>query len=441
MAASVAFAQMRFDAPRFDWTSDGNALGWSIAARRSILTGQFPSTHGMVGFQDGVEMFPKATLPGELSNAGYQTFLVGRCMHQSPRRKRYGFDHMVYQGDLQTDRPKSYESDAGLSGNGWTARPWHLEERQHPTLETVDEAIRFLQTWRDPSCPFFLTVSFIAPHPPLYPPAFYMDRYLRMDMPSPAIGDWAQPPPAGGFAVDTDRVNLQGEALRSCHAGYYGSINHIDDQICRLIRALGVDPVAGRAQLDNTVVIFTSDHGEMLGDHYLFRKTYPYEGSARIPFLIQVPPAFGVEANQVCDRPVCHEDLMPTILDLAGLPIPESVEGNSLLPIMRNTKEEWRSYLHGEHGNCYGDHQSNHYLTDGKEKYIWYTHSGTEQLFDLIADPQELHDLVPFPEHAERLNIWHQRLVEQLKDRPEGFSDGTRLIAGRPHGAVVPLKA
>ena len=154
-----------------------------IAARRSMLTGQFPKTHGMVGFQAGDEMFPEATLPGELSKAGYQTFMVGRSMHQFPRRKRYGYDHMVLLGDLEKGRDSSFGKDGhGLTGNGWTARPWHMDESCHPTVETADEAIRFLETWRDPSSPYFLTISFLAPHPPLCPPAFYMDRYPSFDL-------------------------------------------------------------------------------------------------------------------------------------------------------------------------------------------------------------------------------------------------------------------
>lgn len=408
-----------------------------IAARRSILTGQFPATHGMVGFQDGDEMFPEATLPGELSKAGYQTFMVGRTMHQYPRRKRYGYDHMVLLGDLERGRDGFFGMDGhGLTGNGWTARPWHLDESAHPTVETADEAIRFIKQWRDPSCPYFLTISFLAPHPPLCPPAFYMDRYLRMELPEPVVGDWAETP-EGLFSVDTDRVNLQGEALRSCQAAYYGLINHVDDQICRILRAVGVDPVTGRAALENTVVVFTSDHGEMLGDHHLFRKTYPYEGSARIPFLIQPPESYDIPAGQVCDQVVCHEDLMPTLLDFAGVAVPECVEGRSLLPLMRAPDSEWREYLHGEHGNCYGPHQSNHYLTDGNEKYVWYTDSGTEQLFDLAGDPRELHDLSTFAKYTASLKKWRGRLVQELKDRPEGFTDGHSLFPGSPHKPVI----
>ena len=105
-------------------------------------------------------------------------------------------------------------------------------------------------------------------------------------------GSWAVPPVNDGIGDDVSdqRVKLTGEILRSCHAGYYGLINHVDDQIRRLLNPVnGIDRMTNR----NTVVIFTSDHGEMLGDHYLWRKSLPYEGSARIPLLIRGPDRFG----------------------------------------------------------------------------------------------------------------------------------------------------
>lgn len=413
-----------------------------IAARRSILTGQSPSHHGLVGFQDGVEWDPPATLPGLLSRAGYQTFLAGRTMHQHPFRKRYGFDHMVANADVM-ESPASSLFDFnghGIGGNSWVARPWHEDEKRHPTYVTSTIAVRFLQTWRDPSCPFFLVVNYDAPHPPLCPPAFYMERYLRMPLPEPAIGDWAEMPPEGerGFDPNSDRVCLRGEALRSCHAAFYGLINHIDDQLYRVLTALGTNPLTGHPQLDNTLIIFTSDHGEMLGDHHLFRKTYPYDGSARIPFLIRPTKAMGMSRGQVCDAPVCLEDLMPTILDAAGVKIPDSVDGRSLLPLMRGKQEGWREFLHGEHAACYRLEQANHYLTDGRWKYAWFSHTGQERLFHLAEDPRELHDLSGCAEHAQTLALWRGRLVGLLRDRPEGFSDGQRLVAGRPHLPQVP---
>jgi len=410
-----------------------------IAARRSLLSGQFPDTHGMVGYRDGVEWDAPPTLPQVLGAAGYQTEWIGRTIHQHPVRKRYGFDHMV-TGGAESDysewlqcRMPDVEGGVYAGGpmhNDWTARPWHLDEPLHPTNWTVSRALEFLRK-RDPSCPFFLCVSFLAPHPPLIPPACYFERYLRTGVDDPIIGDWAIPPPDGGRGLDIGgrRVDLQGEALLSARAGYYGLINHVDDQIRRLL-----SPVLGVQRMTdhNTIVLFTSDHGELLGDHYHWHKIVPYEPAARIPLLISAPQRFELGAGSVVDTAVCLEDIMPTLLDMAGVDIPDTVEGSSLLPAMRGGPAPDREYLHIQHAPLH------HCLTDGREKYIWFVVDGREQFFDLTQDPKECHDLSANPASRERMAHWRSLLVEKLKQRPEGFSDGQRLIPGREFGPTLP---
>jgi choline-sulfatase len=413
-----------------------------IPARRSLLSGQFPATHGMVGYCDGVEWDAPPTLPGVLRDAGYQTALVGRSMHQFPTRKRYGYEEMVtidykdplnpYAEFLRLNAPVGNASwmGGGVTSNDWTARPWHLDESLHFTNWVVDESLAFLQR-RDPSCPFFLTVSFIAPHPPLQPPAFYMERYLRTGVPQPIIGDWAEPPHdlRRGDRVAPNRVRLEGEALLSTRAAYYGSINHVDDQMRRLL-----NPVSGMPSMvgDNTIILFTSDHGEMLGDHYFWRKSQPYEPAARIPLLLQAPARYGFAPETVLDEAVCLEDVMPTLLDLAEVEIPPSVEGRSLVPLLRGESSLGREYLHLECAPNF------HALTDGREKYIWLPATGREQFFDLEADPQELHNLAGDASQQSTLARWRGRLIKELQDRPEGFTDGERLIAGRAYAAALP---
>jgi len=417
-----------------------------IPARRSLLTGQFPATNGLCGYQDGHEWDATDSLPNVLRRAGYQTYLAGRDMHQYPVRKRYGYEHMVVMQDyrrwldrqvpVDTFQPEgSFLGDyysSGVMSSDWTARSWHLDESLHQTNWTVNEAMRFLQT-RDPTCPFFLTVSFLAPHPPLIPPAFYMERYLRMDLPAPALGEWATPPEHEGLGYGPEhyRVDMRGEALRSMQAGYFGLINHVDDQIGRLLSPFtGLDPA-------NTIIILTSDHGEMLGDHYMWRKNVPYEGSARIPLLVSAPKEFGFQRRQVLDQPVCLEDIMPTILEMAGAECPGLVDGRSLAPLMRGERAGWRPFVHIEHtaGWQEGDlsHLAHHTITDGKEKYIWLAQDGREQFFDLREDPNELHDLAGKPEAKARVDAWRERLIDHLADRVEGFSDGKRLISGREY--------
>lgn len=409
-----------------------------IAARRSLLSGQFPRTHGMVGYRDGLPWDAPPTLPAVLTRAGYQTALMGRSMHQHPPRARFGYEQMVVDGWesdyapwLAQRAPDSGGSMGfGITNNDWTARPWALAEELHPTHWTVNQALDFIAR-RDPTCPFFLTVSFLAPHPPLQPPAFYFERYLRQDLAPPVIGDWATPtgPDLGGNdLVAPSRIVLHGEALRSCRAAYYGLINQIDDELRRLLNP--INGVLVQTQ-GNTVVLFTSDHGEMLGDHYIWRKSVPYEPSAHIPLLLRAPARFCLPRGGVVDGVCCLEDIMPTLLDLAGVEIPATVEGRSLLPLARGEATSWRDYVPIEHSPL---HQS---LTDGREKFIWWVRDGHEQFFDLTVDPHELHDLAPDPAAAPRLALWRERLVRELVGRPEGFSDGQRLIAGRPYPPVI----
>lgn len=411
-----------------------------IPARRALLSGQFPATNGMVGMQGGVEWNPRHTMPGMLREAGYQTFLVGRSMHQHPPSKRYGYDHMedlnipytpsAYQ-DWLADNAVSSRGGMwghGIDPNGWIARPWHLEEHMHPTNWTVQQSLKFLER-RDTSCPFFLTVSLLPPHPPLIPPAFYMQRYLDRDLGGPVIGEWAnRPPSVKGQDPRSNHVILEGETWHNSAAGYYGLINHIDDQIDLLLREL-------KRNHPNTLIIFTSDHGELLGDHYLFRKVLPYEGSARIPLLVNGPM---INSGLVVDRPACLEDIMPTFLDAAGIEIPDSLDGRSLLPLCKDQRVEWRDTIHVEHAPCYQADEGYHMLTDGKQKYIWYTETGQEQLFDLTNDPTECRDLAPIGSATNDLELWRGRMIEELKNRPEAFTDGNQLIKGRPYARMLP---
>ncbi|MDE2896972.1 MAG: hypothetical protein OXO54_01475, partial [Chloroflexota bacterium] len=143
------------------------------------------------------------------------------------------------------------------------------------------------------------------------------------------------------------------------------------------------------------------------------------------------------EHGAVIDQPVGLQDVMPTLLDAAGVAIPDSVDGRSVLPLARGEQPSWRPFLHGEHHGrgtaLWSEYAPGHqYLTDGREKYIWYPSGGEEHFFDLARDPQELHNLADVAEAASRLAIWRGRMVEQLRDRPEGFVDGDRLVAGRP---------
>lgn len=419
-----------------------------IPARASLFTGLTPASHGRVGYQDGMPWDYPVTIAGEFTRHGYQTQAIGK-MHVYPERSQMGFQQVIlHDGFLhfarRRDRPYELVDDYipwlrqqagagsaddyfdhGVNCNSTVARPWDKPEALHPTNFIVTQGIDFLRR-RDPRKPFFLYLSFHRPHPPYDPPAWAFQQYLDEPPYEPVVGDWVE-------VFDEQRQDhlhssfvgrLDRRALHRARAGYYGHMTHIDHQLNRFFEVLHEF-----RQRDNTYVCFVADHGEMLGEHHLFRKGFPYEGSARIPFLLKGPAGSGIRGNAVHDRVVELRDVLPTLLDCAGLPIPGSIEGCSVLPLARGETLPWREWLHGEHV-LFG--QSLQWVTDGHEKYAWFSGTGHEQFFDLDADPHERHDLARQPEHAARVARWRRVLIDELRDREEGFTDGRQLIPGRP---------
>ena len=186
--------------------------------------------------------------------------------------------------------------------------------------------------------------------------------------------------------------------------------------IGEIIRAL-----KEKGMYDNAMICFTSDHGDMLGDHHHWRKTYAYEGSANIPYILKWPENVKskVKRGTVIENPVELRDFLPTFLDVAGAGIPEDMDGLSLLNLIENPQSEWRTFIDIEHATCYS--QENYWcaLTDGTWKYIWFFRTGEEQLFDLINDPGEIHNLSEV--NKKELQIWRNRMVEHLEERGENF--------------------
>lgn len=427
-----------------NFTASYSACPSCIAARASIFTGLRPTTHGRLGYRDQVPWQYETTLAQELSQGGYQTHCVGKT-HFYPQRAHLGFHSLEsYEGGQNFDgryvndyyewlREKTggrlHETDHGIAWNSWYARPSHLPEELHNNTWVVTRALEFLRR-RDRTRPFFLNLSFHRPHAPVDPPQLFYDMYRDRPLPPIPVGDWAaqyNTPPAD---IEAWFGRLPQPTLERLIRAYYALIGHIDNQIGRLILWLR------RELVGPTWIIFTADHGEMLGDHHLFRKCFAYEGSAKTPLIVCPPEG---AALHTCAAPVSQPDIMPTILDIAGISIPKQVEGSSLVPLLNNSdaQENWREYVHGEHSACYSPELGMQFLTDGREKYIWYTQSGVEQLFNLAADPRELHNLAAVPHKQARLEYWRKRMIAELAERPEdGLSVGKKLIAGKNLPAV-----
>jgi arylsulfatase len=199
------------------------------------------------------------------------------------------------------------------------------------------------------------------------------------------------------------------ELVRRARIGYSGSVSYVDEQIGRILESL-----TKRGWMEETLLVYLSDHGDMTGDHHLWRKSYAYEASARIPMILRGP---GVDRGKVSRTPVEIRDVLPTLLAAAGAAKPEVCDGEN----MTSARRDW---IDLEHDVCYD--KTNHWtaLTDGRWKYIFHAFDGRESLFHVEADPNELSDLASAPAHEAALRLWRGRMTEHLAPRGEAWVRG-----------------
>ena len=407
-------------------------------ARSAILTGLSPWHHGMLGYGRVAAGYP-LELPRAVSEAGYYTFGIGK-MHWFPQKSLHGFHETLVDESGRSETPgfvSDYrrwfktvapQLDPDITGIGWNdhrARAYALPEELHPTRWTADRAVEYIQGYGRPE-PFMLKVSFARPHSPYDPPQRFLDMYDERAMPEPVVGKWAAKyePWAQGFGDNLWHGKLPPETVRHSRRGYYGSVSFIDEQIGRILSAL-----EARDILEDTLIIYFADHGDMLGDHNMWRKTYAYDGSARIPMLLRWPRRLGMDDMRGTsrDEPVELRDILPTFLDAAGAEIPDSLDGRSLFELVRGDNSKWREVLDLEHWRCYSKQNNWNGLTDGRYKYIFGAYDGSEQLFDMHNDPDELEDLASQPACSSLLEQWRSRLAGHLAER-----GGDYVTGGRP---------
>ena len=410
-----------------------------VPARRTLMTGTTTRTHGDRIFQDMLPMPDLPTMAQTFRDAGYQAYGVGK-LHVYPQRDRIGFDDVILdeEGRTQYGVFDDYEQflgdkgyvgqqfDHGMSNNQYTMRPWHLPEETHATNWATQQMVRVIKR-RSPLRPNFWYLSYRHPHPPLVPLQAYLDLYRDIEIDTPPVGSWAidsKPLPyclASGFSADENLTDIQ---ARQARTAFYALCTHIDHQIRILIGTLREEGL-----LDNTIICFTSDHGDMLGNHRLWAKRLFYERSTNVPMIFmgrRNEPRIGV--NVVSDRLVGWQDVMPTLLDLAGIDVPESVEGMSMFG------EAQREWLYGEVSE---DATATRMIRDKHYKLIYYPVGNCRQLFDLRTDPDEMTDLVAHPAYAETLARLTDSLVGELYGSDlEWIRDGE--LVGRPNQAYQP---
>lgn len=414
----------------------------STPARSGLLTGLSPWHHGMLGY-GRVGSHYRYEMPQMMRDLNYYTFGIGK-MHWFPQKSLHGFhgtlideSGRVESEDFISDYRLWFQMQApGLNpdstGIGWNAHGggvYKLPEDLHPTAWTGKMACEMIRNYtRGNGQPLFLKVSFARPHSPYDPPQRLVDFYKDRDVPAPSIGEWckdkeyAVPQDVDTAAKDAAFGNFGEEYAKNSRRYYYANVTFIDEEIGKVIEAL-----KEQGMYDNALICYISDHGDMLGDHHHWRKTYPYEGSAHVPYIVKWPSKCHFNKGTKIEAPVELRDLLPTFIDLAGGTVPADMDGRSLTTLMNGNTENWRKYIDMEHSTCYSPDNYWCALTDGKIKYVWRFHTGEEELFDLSKDPNELKNVVKEKKYHSRLLDLREAMVRHLSERGEEFVKDGKL--------------
>jgi arylsulfatase A-like enzyme len=421
-----------------------------MPSRASLFTGRYVRSHRV--WTNGVCLPPEeVTLAHVLGAAGYRTAAVGK-LHFTPTGgppgpgryeaqaawrdpapaaalddwsgPYYGFQTVQlalghnapgghYGRWLRREHPEAlplFDRAAALRPPSGAPESWKsgLPVAQHSSTWVADTTIDFLrrQVGPDgpdaagrPGAPFFAVCSFPDPHHPFAPPAPWADAYDPAAVPPPVrrAGELDRLPPhfrehfrgawsRRGSTPPAHPDGLPEAQVREIIAHYYGMISLVDDNVGRVLGALDALGLAA-----DTLVLFTSDHGELLGDHGLLLKgPFLYESLVRVPLLWRLPGR--IAAGATLTHPVAHVDVVPTVLDLLGYEAPLGVQGQSLAPALRAgpAAPALRPWALTEYRTGFSPDLSLKQIQDGRYKLTWYGHGAFGELFDLVADPHEL---------------------------------------------------
>lgn len=407
-----------------------------VPSRVSLLTGQSTLRHGMThnGATSDVLGPDARTLPARLCELGYATVGIGK-MHFTPPRAHHGFDELILPDDYYRQARRSGRTPMrhGLGQNELHPGRATVDEAETLTSWLSEQAVEHIHHRRDPTRPLFLWLSYTKPHPPLDPPEPYYSMYRDAPIPEPVVGDWAGDDAPAAFTRQRRRGSydlLDAATVRAAREAYYGLVTQIDYNLGRVLAAM-----QDVGELSRTMIVFTSDHGEYLGDHASGNKVFFHEASAGVPLIVRPPVgAGGVAPGTAVPTPVTLADVLPTFVAAAGGTVGDDVDGEDLLALAAAPPRE-RLVAGMAHGDA-GPPGVPYYLavTDGRHKYIWYPEGPAEQLFDLEDDPGERHDLAAGDGAVQRLVGWRERLVAAVRE-----AGGSRYLDGETLPEVPPL--
>ncbi|MBC7235279.1 MAG: sulfatase-like hydrolase/transferase [Chloroflexi bacterium] len=394
-----------------------------VPARLSFLSGKYPSHMGVWNNDCWLPSDDMPTIPHLLNAAGYESYLSGK-MHLDITR-RYGLTEL-FPSDWNRWAKKGrgrrrLPDDQHVNKNNWLKRAADFKvDETSPVLEhdrqVTEACCQFLRNRRPDEAPFFLIAGYLAPHFPLTIPAAQDNYRDRLPMPTVPEGyletlplNYQHVRRASGVVDAEEATVKRGREL------YWGLVEWVDGAIGQVLSALADSPVA-----DNTIVIYTADHGENKGDHGMWWKNCMFDSAARIPLIVRWPERW--PGGQRRSGPCSLVDLSRTILEIAGLQAPADWAGRSLLGWLDDPQLHWDGLAVSEY---YGYNIASGFamVRQGNFKYVFHARMNREygperELYDLEADPQELHNLASQPAQQDRLKAMHALLLRELGESP-----------------------
>jgi len=295
-----------------------------------------------------------------------------------------------------------------LSGRYSTAMPhrWFVtvsyegDGSDQPDYKTASQTIDLIRERKNE--PFYIAAGFIRPHYPMVAPQRYFDKYPLEDIELPYVpeDDHDDIPPMGFPRVVStkDPIGRYPDNQKRMWAGYYATVTYMDEQVGRII-----DELEAQGLRDETVIVFTSDHGYHLGEHHFWQKSNLHEESLRVPLIISAPEFRGGRSAAMVEL----MDIFPTVAELTGLSIPDSVQGKSLVPVLNDPNHRVREASLSIDSSGYA-------LRTERWAYIRYN-DDTEELYDMVSDPGQITNLAINPEKSSELRNWRKKLDTRLE--------------------------
>ncbi len=374
-----------------------------VPSRVALVSGRMPSNLNTFGNTANQKYQNITTLADLFVHAGYQAAWFGKTHWGDPRFPTNG-------GGAANKKAAKQERDESMSRLPQDSQisTWPVEKNAEHA--TAGEALAFLE--QNKARKFFLGVSFVKPHFPFTIQQKYYDMYRgKVSPPRTSPKLIAELPSLS--KEEREKYNHAGatpEEIMRTKAIYYGMVTYVDDEFGRILKKL--DELGLR---EKTIIVYTADHGEMLGDRGIWYKNSFYDGSATIPFIWSFPRA--LPQGKVVRTPAMNMDVLPTLADLCGLPKPAGLEGSSLLPVLQGTDNGASRIALSEN---YRGNFAGRMIRTARWKYFFYT-NGEEFLYDLENDPLEETNLVTDPQH--------RKLADDLKAQATaGWVQGKRSI-------------